>query len=375
MAYQIAFYEFHPELLRRKLSSLVGGEWDRMEWVRVRHQSRRQVVRQIRRQGVHGPEDLPVQVNPYPDRLWLVVPRSQQEPLPEIGEYHWAGRNQLPSLDAFLSDLARRHSWAVIPWGGFMTDESLAFVTADAELMQQVIQDTSNAVEMPLWDLPARRLVSAKRNQLIARHDVQRSLADCAQIAVVEDELEPGSRLWEVAVPAGGSLYLSTGSLDWEFETGWTREIAMDEEPSPEDFWETTPQSLADSGELEVLGELLSQPPWSEGSRWLYRVNRPEVFTRLARRFQPVNGVPSQTLPGELSEATARLLLRRYLEEAYPSRFPVTDAILQEAPWFYTAGECHMDVTYQHFATRDRELLRRFIGSGEAEQLALITLF
>ena len=100
-----------------------------------------------------------------------------------------------------------------------------------------------------------------------------------------------------------------------------------------------------------------------------------EVFLRIAKSFQAVNGFAGYAVPLSIGPTAAVELLHEFILRDNESTFVRIDRALPRTPWLYTAGDCHMDVTYERFASQDQDLLRSFVSEAAPRQLELISIF
>lgn len=378
--FEFVLFTFHSELLARKVEWLAKGDWSRVSRLDVQWNGT--PPPRVGRKRLSQSGDVPTAAYQYPGQ-WFLLPTNDEptKPLPDGTRYLFSYVNQTDELDAFFRAMSERHRWFIVPWGGFMTTECFAFVSADAELVSGFIDATSNAVPWPIYVLENGELRQKTETFVLMtrRWQVADSFEAQAQIVYIEETDPVGERFWDCCVSEGESIYLATGPLDWELETIWLREIGANDDVQPTDNIEVTINSLIEQGEMEYLGEI-GDKQWdsADNRRWVYRVWNRKTFLRLASRFTPVNGIPSQALPGSLQVPIAFDLFGQHDWTSscwHPNAIRKTDSILSQTPWFYTAGECHMDVTYQMFATSDNSLLRRFISPAAKKPVGIVTLF
>jgi hypothetical protein len=350
--FHIALFTFHPDLLARKLEGLLAGDWRGVERVETTAAG---AVANCR--NVDGPADLPTKASDTSKGYWVVSQRRAgiEHPLPDHARYQYAGHNGLEELDTFLSELARRHLWAVIPWGGSLTDESFAFVTAEGWRLERFLAKSPNVTALPWYSPGGASFRIVETDLLLARHAVVRSLLDKSTVALTSEA--DGGYFWDACVGEGEAVWLAAPPPDRQGPDG--RALAQ---------W-------AETGEVEVVGTVLEDVEQPAEGRWLYRVSRRDTFTRLAAWSRPANGAATQVLSAELPCGRAVELLREYLTDRNPQVVARVGRVISRAPWFYTAGECHADTAYSRLGTRRNELLARYVSATHADGFELISLF
>jgi hypothetical protein len=350
--YHIALFTFHPDLLARKLDGLLAGDWRGVERVDTTASG---AVASLR--SVDGPSDVPAKVYDVSKGYWAVSQRRAgiEHPLPDHARYQYAAHNSLEELDTFLSELARRHLWAVISWGGALTDESFAFVTAEGWRLERFLAKAPNHTPLPWYSAGGASFRIVETDLLLARHVVVRSLLDKSTVALTTEA--DGGYFWDACVGDGEAVWLACPPPDRQGPDG--RTLAL---------W-------ADAGELEAVGPVLEDAEQPGDGSWLYRVSRRDVFTRLAAWSRPANGAATQALSAELPCDRAVELLREYLADRNPQVVARVARVISRAPWFYTAGECHAESAYSRFATRRSELLARYVSATHAGGFELVSLF
>lgn len=345
--YHIALFTFHAELLARKLESLLAGDWRGVE--RVDTTAAGAVARS---RSVSGPGDLPQRADAALPGYWAVFQRGAgvEHPLPDHARYQHQGHNDLEELDTFLFELARRHAWAVVPWGGSGADEAFAFVTAEGWRLERFLTRSANTTAVPWYSPGGASFRIVATDLLLARHAVVRSLVDKSTVALTRET--DGGRFWDACVGEGEAVWLAGPPPDQE---------------GPD---RRTLATWAGAGEIEAIGPVLEGAEQQDGEGcWLYRVSRRDVFTRLA------SGPPYRVLSAELPCDRAVQLLREYLTDRNPQCVARVGRVVSRAPWFYAAGECSEDAAYSRFGTRRPELLARHVSAPHAGGFELIALF
>ena len=344
--YHLALFTFHPDLLARKLDAFLAGDWRGVERV---HTTATGAVSTTR--SVDGPGDVPTRVNDASPGYWSVLQRGAgiEHALPDHARYQYPGHNDLEELDTFLSELARRHLWAVIPWGGSGADESFAFVAAEGWRLERFLAKSPNTTALPWYSSGGASFRIVQTDLLLARHAVVRSLLDKSTVALTGHA--GGGPFWDACIGEGEAVWLAGPPPDQEGPDG--RTLAL---------W-------GDAGDIEVVGPVLEDVEQPGQGCWLYRVSRRDVFTRL------VGGPAVLVLPAGVSCERDVEMLREYLADRNPQCVARMSKVISRVPWFYTAGEGDADAAYARFGTRRNELLARYISAARAGGFDLVALF
>ena len=346
--YHIALFTFHAELLGQKLEAFLAGDWRGVE--RVDTTAGGAVAKS---RGMSGPDDLPPRVDDASRGYWVVSQRGAgiEHPLPDHARYQHQGPNDLEELDTFLSELARRHLWAVIPWGAPGADEAFAFVTAEGWRLERFLAKSANATALPWYSPGGASFRIVPTDLLLARHVVVRSIVDKSTVALARDP--EAARFREVCVGEGEAVWLAAPPPD---PTG------PDGQPPPS--WRGAEGVETAGAVLEVEGVEQDDAPCA-----LYRVSRRDVLARLP------NDAPYRVLSGELSRERAVELFREYLTDRNPQAVARVGRVISRAPWFFAAGECDEDPSYSRFGTRRTDLLARYVSAAPAGKFEVVALF
>lgn len=343
--YHIALFTFHADLLARKLDAFLAGDWRGVERVDTTAAGAAAGSR-----SVSGPGDLPARVDHAPRGYWAVLQRGAgiQHPLPDHARYQYQGHNDLGELDTFLSELARRHVWAVIPWGGAATDEAFAFVTAEGWRLERFLTKSPSTTPLPWYSPGGASFRIVPTDLLLAHHAVVHSIVDRSTVALTGQT--DGDPFWDACVGEGEAVWLAGPPPDQEAPDG--RILT----------------SSATTGDVEPVGPVMEDAEQAQESCWLYRVRRRDVFVRLAER------TTCHVLSAELSCERAIELLREYLADRNPQAVARVRRVISRAPWFFST-EPQGNPAYAHFGTRRSELLARYVSGTRAGGLELIALF
>jgi hypothetical protein len=283
--YHIALFTFHANLLERKLEAFAAGDWRGVELLETTSGGALKATRNVGRR-----EQLPCNFCDAFPGWWMVFQRGAgiEHPLPDHARYRCPGHNDLEALDTFLSELARRNLWAVIPWGGMEADQSFAFVTGEGWRLERFLTKGPNVAMLPWFspDLASFRIVQS--DLLLSRHTVARSLADKATVVLTEEA--DGGYFWNACVDGevGGEAVWFAGPPPGR--------------AGPDG---RTLEAWAEAGELEVVGPVLEGEERAADDCWLYRVGRRETFTRLLPWGRTANRVGCQVLSGDLPRGRA----------------------------------------------------------------------
>jgi hypothetical protein len=344
--YHLALFTFHPDLLARKLDAFLAGDWRGVERVEITAAGAVAGTRSL-----DGPGDLPPRVNEASPGYWGVFQRGPgiEHPLPDHARYQFQGHNNPEELDTFLSELARRHLWAVIPWGGSGADESFAFVAAEGWRLERFLTKSPNTTALPWYSPGGASFRIVQTDLLLARHVVVRSLVDKSTVALTRPA--GGGHFWDACVGDGEAVWLAGPPPDRQAPDG--RTLA----------------SWGEAGDVEVVGPVLEDVEQTGEACWLYRVSRRDVFTRLG------GAAPLCALPAELSCDRAVELLREYVSDRNPQCVARVGRVISRAPWFYATCESDSNAAYARFGTRRGELLARYVSAAHAEGFGLVALF
>jgi hypothetical protein len=360
MRYYIAILADFPELLADKIAAFAG---DRL----VSH------FRSLREEGMSGSAwELQSDSQDIRGRTlsgtWALAPKGTSL-LPEV-PYQWAFDTPLDELDESCARLVAAVPWVILPWGGFMTLESFAFLTATECSLTSFVAAGPRIRQLSMAHLD---LVPIELDSLLSAYSIESSIVNHARMVVV-DEVDPGARLWRTFCSNNESLLVATGDPEWMLDFGVKPDIDPDGDLGPDDLWETTPETLRKDGRIQNLGLVGAADPWNAGERWLYRVRDQNVFQLICSRSKSANGVPSAVLSGNVPEAAALRWFRNYFG-ALDDWQRCRGQLPAEIEWFYTAGDSHMDVVYQTFASSDPSLIRKFIKSSSAPHFETISFF
>jgi hypothetical protein len=355
--YHIALFTFHTDLLARKLQDFVAGDWRGVELIDTTAGGAPKSTR-----GLDGVNQLPSHFAEAFPGYWVVFQRcgGVEHPLPDHARYRCQAHNDPEELNAFLSELARRNHWAVIPWGGLLADESFAFVTSEGWRLERFVAKGRNVTMLPWYSAGKESFRIVETDLLLARHAVARSLVDKATVALTEET--DGGYFWNACLHDDGGL---EGRAVW----------FAGPPPSRAGPDGRTLEAWADAGEVEAVGPVLDGEELSADDSWLYRVRRRDVFTRLVPWGRRRGNDGCQVLPAALPCDRAVELLRKYLTDRNPQYVARVARVISRAPWFYAAGECHEDADYSRFGTRRTDLLARYVAATHAGGFELVALF
>jgi hypothetical protein len=344
--YHIALFTFHADLLALKLEGFLAGDWRGVERVDTTASGAA-----VKSRDVSGPADLPPRADVAAPGYWGVFQRRAgiEHPLPDHARYQHAGHNSLDELDTFLSELARRHLWAVIPWGGTADDGAFAFVAAEGWRLERFLTKSPNSTPVPWYSPGGSSFRIVPTELLLARHAVVRSVLDRSTVALTAGTA--AGAIWDACAGEGEAVWLAGPP------------------PLPERPEQAAIEAHGASGDVEAVGPVLEDNGDAGEACWLYRVSRRDAFTRIAER------APFSVLSADLPRERAVELLREYLDDRNPQCVARVARVISRAPWFYASGEREAGTAYAHFGSRRNELLARYVASTQAGGLELIGLF
>lgn len=328
--YHITFLFDEPDLVHNKLRHFVSQDLTAM-WL-----SRYGEDRQVQSLG-----DLPTPAFVYQDCWLLHGPRQQtSDTLPSLPEHPLYYGTSFEEINTLFHRLVAQYEWALLPWGGIATYASVAFLTAQAQLLERFL--TCSANTLPL-------VLGPPTSGVITSYTCEALEEVCSALVFQEPYRAKGMLIWDVC-----ECDLLLPCIVYH---------EYDDEDNMTFSWPGAHFDVLDTFSLPGEGTRRSLYRPRDMLSFLVMCN-PQTCTETLMVFPGTTALEDIRQVVTITEGAGAVADLHYLS-----------TFIQTSPWCYALNRGHDDVGYALFVTRDRSLLYRLLQHANPRRFRLVSCF